>query len=130
MKTLAISAVSYRGLSIGIPFSFKKSVSKDMKWPTIGRSPMNSVIFCLISSSGGASFTSSFVMFVIWVMNSGIGTPGFMRVCSVSGFFFGSRLNLIAPNSVIWFFLLSSPVVSRSSETNMVGWVVVVGCGV
>ena len=121
MNTLAISAVSYKGLLIGIPFSFKKSVSKDMKCPIIGKSPMKFPIFCLTSSRGGASATSSFLMFVIWVMNSGMGTPGFIRVCRVSVFCFGSRLNLIPPNSVIWFFLLSSPVVSRSREMNIVG---------
>jgi len=78
---------------------------------------MNFAISSDASSIFGASFTSSSVMFVMCVMNSGIFTPGFMNVWNVS--VLPSRSNLMAPNSVIWSFLLSKPVVSRSRDMNM-----------
>jgi len=52
-------------------------------------------------------------------MNSGIFTPGLTKNWRVSVFFFGSRLNFVAPNSMIRSLRLSSPVVSKSSEMNM-----------
>ena len=64
-KILASSAVSYSEFLRGIPFAFKKSVSKDMKCPTIVESPMNFTISSFNSSILGASFTSSSVIFVM-----------------------------------------------------------------
>ena len=119
MKILAISAVSYRGFFSLMLFAFRKSTSNEMKWPTIGRSPTNSWICGANSSMVGAFLTSLSVMFVMCVMNSGILTPGSMKDWRVSTFSFGSRLNFVAPNSMIRLVRLSKPVVSRSSEINM-----------
>lgn len=87
------------------------------KWPIITESPMNSEIFSFASSNVIASFNSSSVIPVKYVINSGILVPGLINICKVLELPF--RSNFMAPNSIMRSMRLSSPVVSRSNETNM-----------
>jgi len=97
-----------------IQAAIKKSLSKKVLCPKIGKSHINSVIFVCNSSIYGAFSTSSLNIFVIFDDNSGISIQGLTKLSkrSIISNVFGS--NFTSANSIILSLFLSNHVVSKS----------------